>query len=90
MPARLALIFSYGVFLAEKRENDFVPVHILLNEKETEDVLSKMNLRRDNLPKLLSEDPQVKKIGAKAGQVLKIYRKDGEHEYEYYRTVVDA
>lgn len=73
-----------------KSDHEFVPEHELLSEKEANTVLEKLGLKRENLPKILSEDPQSKKLGAKPGQIVRIYRKDNGHEYEYYRFVVEA
>ncbi len=76
--------------MAEKRDHEFVPVHEALSEKETGSVLSKLGLKKENLPKVFADDPQIVKIGAKPGQVLRIHRQDNGHEYEYFRFVVEA
>ncbi len=76
--------------MVSKRDHDFVPIHQLLSEKEVNTVLEKLNLRKENLPKLFAEDPQVKKLGAKPGQIVRVYRNDNSHEYEYYRLVTEA
>jgi DNA-directed RNA polymerase subunit H len=76
--------------LAAKSDHEFVPVHELLSEKEANAVLEKLGLKRENLPKIFTEDAQSKKLGAKPGQIIRIYRKDNGHEYEYYRFVVEA
>ena len=73
-----------------KRDHDFVPVHELLSEKEANTVLESMGLTRENLPKIFAEDPQVKKAGAKPGQVIRVHRSDNGHDYEYYRFVVES
>ena len=74
--------------LAEKRDHEFVPVHKLLSESETSEMLEKMSLKKENLPKVSFEDPQIVKIGGKPNQVVKIYRKDNGHEYEYFRLII--
>jgi len=76
--------------LAGKSDHEFVPGHELLSEKEAGAVLEKLGLKRENLPKMFVEDPQAKKLNAKPGQIVRIYRKDNGHEYEYYRFVIEA
>lgn len=76
--------------MANKRDHEFVPVHELLSEKEANSVLAKLDIKRENLPKMFTEDPQSKKLGAKAGQIVRIYRRDNGQDYEYYRIVVEA
>jgi DNA-directed RNA polymerase subunit H len=76
--------------LAGKSDHEFVPGHELLSEKEAASVLEKLGLKRENLPKIFADDPQTVKLGAKPGQIIKIYRKDNGHEYEYYRLVIEA
>lgn len=76
--------------MADKSDHEFVPVHELLSDKEAERILNQLSLKRENLPKILIEDPQAIKLGAKAGQIIKIYRKDNGHEYEYFRFVIEA
>jgi DNA-directed RNA polymerase subunit H (RpoH/RPB5) len=76
--------------LADTSDHEFVPIHKLLSEKEANAILDKLMLKRENLPKILVEDPQAKRLNAKAGQIIKINRKDNGHEYEYFRFVVEA
>jgi len=63
------------------------PKHIKLNEKETEDLLKKLNLSKAQLPKILSSDPGLSE-GFQTGDVIKIERKDGDKIVNYYRVVV--
>ena len=53
-------------------------------------MLSKLNLKAENLPKLLSSDPQAVSIKAKPGDVVRVKRNDYGKEYLYYRFVVDG
>ncbi len=76
--------------MADTSDHEFVPIHKLLSEKEANAILDKLMLKRENLPKILVEDPQAKRLNAKAGQIIKINRKDNGHEYEYFRFVVEA
>ena len=73
-----------------KSDHEYVPVHELLSEKEIAVVLDKMGLKKENLPKIFSSDPQAKRLSAKAGQVIIVSRVDNGNEFEYYRLVVEA
>ncbi len=61
--------------------------HTKLNEKETEELLSKLNISRTQLPKILSSDPALSE-DCKVGDVIKIERKDEGELNLYYRVVV--
>ncbi|MBU5575109.1 MAG: DNA-directed RNA polymerase subunit H [Candidatus Aenigmarchaeota archaeon] len=66
-----------------------VPKHIILNEKEKNELLQKLNISEQQLPKISINDPIVKLIGAKEGDVIKIIRKSHTAgESIYYRLVV--
>jgi DNA-directed RNA polymerase subunit H len=54
--------------------HDLVPVHEICTKEEVAELLEKYNIKRRQLPKILSSDPAVKAIGAKPGQVVKIHR----------------
>jgi len=85
-------IFGLGeVNLSKKKilEHELVPLHEVLPEEEVSLILKKYGIAKEQLPKILSDDPVVKAIGAKEGQVLKITRKSPTvHESIYYRLVV--
>ena len=70
-------------------EHEFVPEHIILDEKEKEEVLKKFGIQPKNLPKIFTTDPVAKTINAKEGDILKIVRKSvTAGNSVYYRTVV--
>ncbi|MEA2070846.1 MAG: DNA-directed RNA polymerase subunit H [Asgard group archaeon] len=54
--------------------HDLVPEHVLCPEDELNELLEKYNLKKRHLPKILASDPAVKAIGAKPGQVVKVFR----------------
>jgi DNA-directed RNA polymerase subunit H len=54
--------------------HDLVPVHEICTKEEANELLTKYNINRRQLPKILSSDPAVKAIGAKPGQIVKIHR----------------
>ena len=84
-------IFWLGETLNKKiiLEHELVPKHEILEDSEVELLLKKYGIKKENLPKILSDDPVVKAIGAKEGQVLKITRRSPTAgKSNYYRLVV--
>ena len=65
------------------------PKHTKLSEKETEELLSKLNISKPQLPKILLSDAGLPP-GCVVGSVVKIERKIGEEEKIkiYYRVVI--
>jgi len=71
-------------------EHKLVPMHEILEEKEKQELLTKLRVHPYQLPQIGSSDPAVKAIGAKPGDILRIIRKSptaGEHLA--YRYVVE-
>lgn len=69
-------------------KHELVPEHIILNENEKKELFEKLKLTAINLPKILTNDPVVKAIGAKEGDVLKIIRKSSTAGTSIYYRVV--
>jgi DNA-directed RNA polymerase subunit H len=66
-----------------------VPEHSVLSEEEKKKLLEKYNISEKQLPKILANDPVVRKLGAKVGDVIKIIRKSPvAGECVYYRLVI--
>ncbi|MBI4362268.1 MAG: DNA-directed RNA polymerase subunit H [Euryarchaeota archaeon] len=55
-------------------EHEFVPRHVIAGEREVQELLKKLGVTKDKLPKIKVEDPMAKDIGAQAGDVVKIIR----------------
>ena len=71
-------------------EHSIVPRHEILSKEEKKKLLEKLGIDERRLPMILDSDPVVKKIEAKAGDVLKITRKSQTAgETVYYRLVTD-
>ncbi|PWL09057.1 DNA-directed RNA polymerase subunit H [Methanosphaera cuniculi] len=56
-------------------KHNLVPEHTILTPEEADAVLEELDVRIDQIPKILPTDPVVKAIDAKLGDVLKITRK---------------
>ena len=63
------------------------PKHTKLNEKEAEELLSKLNISKAQVPKILLNDPALPE-GCSVGDLIKIERKDKDKVNVYFRVVV--
>ncbi|MEJ2267453.1 MAG: DNA-directed RNA polymerase subunit RpoH/Rpb5 C-terminal domain-containing protein [Nanoarchaeota archaeon] len=63
------------------------PKHSKLNEKETEKLLTDLNISKAQLPKIISADPALPE-GCEVGDVIKIEREKGGKINTYFRVVV--
>ena len=65
------------------------PKHTILNDKDKDTLLRKYKINLNQLPRLLTSDPMVKKLNAKVGDVVKIERASSTAgQTVYYRVVV--
>lgn len=55
--------------------HELVPEHIILSEKEADEILEMYGITKVQLPKIKTSDPISKEIGAKVGDVIKVIRK---------------
>ncbi len=68
-----------------------VPKHTKLSEKESERILKKHNITKEQLPKILKKDPAIKGLDVSEGDIIKIIRKSPTSgKIEYYRCVVNG
>jgi len=56
-------------------DHEFVPKHEILSAGEKEKLLGQLKVHASALPQILTADPVVRIIGAKAGEIIKITRK---------------
>ena len=56
-------------------EHELVPKHIVLSPEEAKKVLDKLNVIPQQLPKILEDDPIVRIIGARPGDIIMIVRR---------------
>jgi len=72
-------------------KHQYIPRHTILKKEEVDELLKTYNVSIKQLPKILSNDPVVKLISAKIGDVIMIKRKSyTAKESVYYRAVVNA
>jgi len=68
-----------------------VPKHEIMTEEEVKNLFDKVDISKDQLPKILNTDPVCESIGAKPGHILKITRKSHTaNEAIAYRFVVES
>lgn len=72
-------------------QHKLVPLHIIISDKEKEDLFKRYKITPDQLPKILNTDPVSISIGAQPGQIVKIIRKSHTaKEAVAYRLVVES
>ena len=79
------MLFVFGERLVPPLE--LIPEHSILSESEAKKVANKFGIPMKKFPKILITDPQVKRIGAKPGDLIAIARNDPSGRYTYYRIV---
>lgn len=71
-------------------KHHLVPKHTKLSESEKSKVLGKYGVDALSLPKIFIDDPTIKALGVKIGDVIKIERKSKSAGVaEYYRVVIE-
>ncbi|MBU3907492.1 MAG: DNA-directed RNA polymerase subunit H [Nanoarchaeota archaeon] len=63
------------------------PKQTKISEKEAQELLSKLNISKSQIPKILSSDAALPE-GAVAGDIIKIERKENDRTTFYFRVVV--
>ena len=56
-------------------KHKLVPDHVILSKTEANKIIKQLKVHQEQLPKIKVDDPVVKEIGAKSGDILKITRK---------------
>jgi len=70
-------------------EHNMVPEHQIMSEEEIKGLLSTYNITNDQLPKIFHDDPVVKAIKAKVGDVIRIIKfSQTAGRAESYRLVI--
>lgn len=67
-----------------------VPQHSKLSEKEKQELFKKLNITQRVLPKISKDDPALRSLEVKQGDIIKITRQSPTaKEAIFYRGVVD-
>lgn len=70
-------------------QSNLVPKHEILSGEEKSELLKKLNVSLKQFPRVRDDDPVIKLLKAKRGDLIKITRKSlSAGEYLYYRVVV--
>ncbi len=71
------------------QDHILVPKHEVLSKEEAEELLRVLGVSKEQLPKIRADDPIVKEIGAKPGDIVKITRESlTAGKSVFYRLVV--
>ncbi len=71
-------------------KHKLVPDHTILSKSEFKKVLKELDIHQEQLPKIKSDDPVAKAIGAKPGDILKITRRSHTAgKFDTYRLVLE-
>lgn len=77
---------SFDIF-----QHELVSKHSVVSADEIQLVLGHYGIERNQLPRILRDDPAAKALGAKPGQVVRIERDSATSGIAYYyRLVVDS
>jgi len=71
-------------------KHELVPEHIILSAEEKKKLLKELKIKLSDLPRIKVNDPAIKHLNPKPGDVVKIIRRSPTAgEYVYYRVVVE-
>ncbi len=71
-------------------QHALVPEHIKLNQEEAKKVLETYNVSSKQLPKIYINDPAIKELSAKIGDIIKIKRASPTVKtMDFYRVVIN-
>jgi DNA-directed RNA polymerase subunit H len=72
-------------------EHELVPPHIIASDDEVKLVLDHYGIEKKQLPRIYRDDPAVKVLGARPGQIIRIERESPTAGVTfYYRLVIDT
>lgn len=73
------------------KKHELVPKHSKASEKEKKEITEKYKISVYDLPSIKANDPAIKDLDAKAGEVIKIERKSPTSgDTIFYRCVINA
>ena len=76
--------------MVNERQHILVPKHIVLNEKDSDILLKRLNTAREKLPKIDISDSAIKNINVKPNDIIEIERNSHYGEkIKYWRVVIE-
>lgn len=66
----------------------FVPKHVLLNEKEVQELLTRYNISSQQMPTISAKDPALDELNARVGDIIKIIRNSQTQGKSFFYRVV--
>ncbi len=73
--------FHYKELLFDPLEHELVPKHIICPASTKKEILKKYSITISQLPRIPSNDPICRRIGARLGQLIKIIRKGQTYNF---------
>jgi DNA-directed RNA polymerase subunit H (RpoH/RPB5) len=71
------------------RTHKLVPEHIKLTEEEKQELLKSLNITIDKLPMITKNDPAIRHLEPKVGDIIKIIRNSPTNKkMPFYRVVI--
>ena len=71
----------------EAHKHETIPEHKILSKDDSEKIISEFKVSRMQIPKIKIKDAALIGMGAKAGQIVQVTRKDGSVNY---RLVIES
>ncbi len=72
-------------------DHEMVPPHVIAEESEIQMVLDHYGIKKTQLPRIQTQDPAARVLGARPGQVIRVERDSPTAgKTYYYRLVVDS
>ena len=65
-----------------------VPKHEILTKEEEKDFLEKINIKKEDLPRIRKEDPAIRHLNPKIGNIIRIERHSPTAGKSYFYRVV--
>ena len=69
-------------------EHELVPKMVVISDSQKSKLLEELKVSESNLPEMDHGDSASVALGAKVGDVVKIYRNDPTGKYFYYRIII--
>ena len=70
------------------QQHVLVPKHVLMTEEEVNQLLTKYNISKKQMPGISAKDPTIKDLNVKGGDIIKIIRNSPTQvKSEFYRVV---